>query len=201
MNFLLLCLFLSLWIHPKIEDVELIFDLIILLMFELIMIISSIFMNMMIGVRWKEWLCVILFFGAFAFTFNSAVSGNQILILYCSMVLNRILSGIFSKNKTDKKQKKTISTFNFSIYFGLIFTVAMCSAFIPKLGLTDEFLKAANYININRIGSGYITEIVSLEALLMPHTFMCFGVLYYLILTFVEMISIIQKLRVSLTNQ
>ena len=183
-------IFLSLWWHPQVENVEMIFDLIILMIFEFFMIHTEIFMAFIWrSWSWTDFLKGMLFFGAYAFAYNSAVSGNQILIIYSALVLNRMLSGILNRGKTNMKQGKDVSTIYLTIYFVLILVISMCSSFIPKLGLTNDFLKAANYYNMHFNGKWDSLE-------MMPHIAMCFGVFYYLTLTLVDMISIIRKLRV-----
>jgi len=94
-----------------------------------------------------------------------------------------MLPGIF---KTREKNDKVpiVSALNCMIYFGIMFIVVICSFFIPRFGLTEEFLEATNYSDTMSIG-GILTE--------MPETTMCFGVLYYLSLTLMEVMMIKKK--------
>ena len=181
--------FLSLWIHPQVGDIEIIVSLIVLMIFEFFMIHSGLFFSI-IGGRssWKDWLKGILFFGLFAVIYNNAVSNNFILIIYCSMVLNRMLSGILNREKISIEKELNIATFYTMIYIGLLVVIALCSSFIPKFGLTTDFLTTENYIILKP----------DYDLLSMPHVAMCFGALYYLIFTFVEINNIIRGVKTSL---
>ena len=163
-------------------------NLIILMIFEFFMIHTGLFMSIVVGRSWKDWLYGVLFFGSYAVTYNSAVSNNFILIIYSSMVLNRTLSGILNREKTNVEKELNIAAFNTMVYVGLIIVVACCSSIIPKLGLTGSFLKAENYYHRGiPMKDGDLLE--------MPHVAMCFGALYYLVLTLIETNSIIRSVR------
>jgi len=177
--------FLSLWIHPQLGDIEMIKNLIILMLFEFFMIHAGLFMSTIAGQSWKDWLYGVLFFGLSAVAYNSVVSNNFILIIYCSMVLNRTLSGILKREETNVKKELSIAAFYTMIYIGLLIVIAFCSPFIPKFGLTNDFLKAEHYIIIKSND----------DLLSVPHVAMCFGAMYYLIFTFVEMNSIVRSVR------
>jgi len=183
--------FLSLWTCPQFGDIEIIVNLITLMIFEFVMIHSGLFISIVVKHSWKDWLKGILIYGLFAVIYNRAVSNNFILIIYCSMVLNRTLLGILNREKTNVKIELNIATFNAMIYLGLIFVIALCSSFIPKFGLTNDFLKAENYIIVKP----------DFDLYSMPHVAMCFGALYYLIFTFVEMNNIIRSVRTSLLRE
>jgi hypothetical protein len=71
----------------------------------------------------------------------------------------------------------------------LLFTVIIGSSYIPQFGLNEAFLTSANYVGLNIEGGDFFET---------PHIFMCFGVLYYLILMFVTINAEIQKNKLSL---
>ena len=136
--------FLSLWICPQVGDIWIIFNLIILMIFEFFMINSGFFISIIVGRSWKDWkdwVKGVLFFGSFAVIYNRAVSDNFILIIYCSMVLNRTLSGILNREKLNVEKELKIVTFHSMIYIGLIVVIAFCSSYIPKFGLTNDFFR------------------------------------------------------------
>lgn len=201
--------FLRLWICPQVGDIEMIFNFTILMFFEFVMVHSGVFMSIL-GKSWKGWLFFICFYGLFALGFNAAVNNNQILILYCVVVLNRMLPKLLNREKTNpeeefaysngkqlkltKKMEKEIlmSSMYAAIYFILLLIIAFTSAHIPQFGLTKEFLEIADYKNV--------TSNVSGELMNMPHAIMCFGVLYYLALIFIDMMRIIHRVNYKLAS-
>ena len=192
MNIIFSYMFLSFWLFPQIENIELIYNFIILLMFECIMIHTRLFMSI-VGRSWSDWLYGLVFFGLFAVGFNSIVSGYQILIIYGALVLNRMLSGLLNRGKIDKRQEEIMSIVYFTVYLILIVLVAIVSAFIPEFGLTEDFLEVANYESVKRLDAKF-------ELIDMPHVTMCFGVLYYIALTFIDIFSILHKVKSPTTT-
>jgi len=186
LNIYLIYTFLSLWIHPQINDVEMIFNLTVLLFFEFVMVHSGVFMSIL-GRQWKAWLFFIIIYGLFALAFNSIVSGNQILILYGVVILNRMLPNILRKPEdTEKKEGIIISAIYAMIYFFLFIIIIYCASYVPPLGLTKEFLESTNFSQINTISGNFSDK---------PYIMMCFGALYYLFLTLVEVIMIVRKVK------
>ena len=188
--------FLSFWLYPQADQIKMIYDFAILMGFEFIMVHSGVFMSI-IGRSWKMWLIFILIYGLFAVTFNVFVNNNHIIILYCAVVLNRILSGmrVWHGNNEDKDviemtddQASIVGSaiMNILIYFLLLIIICFCMNFIPKFGLTDDFLQAANYASVKKAG-GILTD--------MPQVAMCFGTLYYLILVLVNIFSIMRSVE------
>jgi hypothetical protein len=180
-------IFLSLWLHPQVDDIEFIYSLTILVLFEFILVHSGVFMSA-IGRSWKGWLGLIFLYGMFALGFNAMVNGNQILILYGAVVLNRMLSGIMNRG-ADKEQALMMSAVYAIVYFVLLITVLFSSSYIPRCGLTEAFLVSVDYSSINQAGGDFSDA---------PHAFMCFGVLYYLILMFMEINAEIHRVKISL---
>ena len=180
--------FLSLWICPQADQVEMIYDFAILMAFEFIMVHSGVFMSFF-GKSWKVWLAFIIFYGLFALIFNTFVNSNYIIIMYCAVVFNRMLSGMQivrnnNENATEKETAIGKSAVVCMIYFLLILGVCLCAHFIPKFGLTDEFFQTTNYHDNIKIG-GIFTE--------MPQVSMCFGTLYYLALALMNIFSIVRS--------
>jgi hypothetical protein len=180
--------FLKVWIQPQVDDVEMIFSLIVLVFFEFVLVHSGVFM-IAFGQSWKAWLFLIVFYGLFALAFNAIVKNNQILILYSAVVLNRMLPKLLNKEKTDNRKELGISVGYAMIYIVLIISVVFASTIIPQFGLTPEFLEAANYDDIKSRINGDIID--------MPHAIICFGILYYLILTFMDLILIIRRMKMQ----
>jgi len=182
---------LSLWLHPQADDIDMIYNIIVVLMFEFFLINTGLFISLA-DRSWFDWLFGLGFFGLFAAMFNSLVTGNFILIIYGTMVLNRILYKIHNREKIDKKREMNNVLLNFKIYLGLVFVVACGSYFIPHFGLTKEFLETVRYevaVNYDR-GIDWSFEFVD-----MPHIAMCFGIVYYFTLSFMEIKSAIRKIK------
>jgi len=188
MNGWLAYLFLSLWLYPQASDIELIYSLTILILFEFILVHSGVFMSVL-GRSWIGWLFFIFIYGIFAFAYNTFISGNQIIILYGAVVLNRMLQGILSRRGADKEQGLMMAAIYAITWFGLLIMVVVGSSYIPRYGLTEVFVNSTNYTTINQAGGDFKGD---------PHIFMCFGVLYYLILMFVEVNTEIQRVKNSL---
>ena len=182
-NLFLIYKFLTLWLYPTVDDVEMIFNLSVLLVFEFFLIPTGMFI-ILAGRSFLNWLFGSIFFGTFALIFNSIVKGNLILVIYAAIVLNRILFLIFNREQTNRNKEINKALLIFLMYFGIVFFVACISYFIPRFGLTESFLDSTNYMH----------DIDwEFEMLNMPHISMCFGILYYLALTLVEIISITNK--------
>jgi hypothetical protein len=189
LNIFLIYTFLKLWIHPQVSDIEIIFNLSFLMIFEFIMVHSGAFMSLL-GRSWKGWLFFIVFYGLFALAFNAMVSSNEIIILYGAVVLNRMLPNILQKpNETDRAKGTIMSGLYAMIYLLLFFTIVLGVFRIPQFGLTKEFLQAANYSEVNKFDEGFARN---------PHVMMCFGVLYYLLLTLLDMMVITRTVKKAL---
>jgi len=184
-NFFMIYKFMSVWMHPQAGDLELILNLIILMLFEFWMINTGLLVSITAGRSWKHWLMAVAFFSVYAFAYNTAVSDNFIFIIHCSIVVNRTLAALMNKDKTDVEKELKIAGFNFSLYMLLIIALLVCSAIIPKFGLTKDYLISENY-NFNPKSDDLFN---------MPHVAMCFGALYYLILNFVEIKNIISNFK------
>ena len=185
LNIYLSYIFLSLWVRPQVDDVEMIFNLSVLMLFEFVLVHSGVFMSCF-GRSWKGWLVFIPFYGIFALAFNTMVSGNQVLILYGAVVLNRILSRMWNSEKKAMEEELAISAVYAVLYFLLLIVVVVfCASYIPKFGLTDDFLSAVHY---SRYAKG--VNVV-------PNVSMCFGVLYYLMLTLVDTMLAIHEAKAS----
>gem|GEM_PF-634423 len=185
MNGWLAYIFLTLWLHPQASDVEMIYSLTILILFEFVLVHSGVFMSIL-GRSWKGWLGFIFMYGLFALAFNTFVNGNQIIILYGAVVLNRMLPGLLNSGKPDKEQGLMMSAVYALIYLGLFFPLIFGSSYIPRLGLTEAFLTSVDYLSVNQAGGDFAGA---------PHVFMCFGVLYYLILMLLEVNNEIHRVN------
>ena len=183
LNCFLLYMYLSLWISPKANDIEMIRNLSVLIIFEFFLVHSRPAMGLALATRnWAGFLMLVLIFGMFALLFNMMVKGNLILVIYGAVILNRILPEILPGGKAEMDRGREIlenflCLFIYCAVFIIMFLGGEFISFIGlenffKFGLTDDFLASVNYK-----GSA-------------PHEKMCFGVLYYLGLTFVDIFKI-----------
>ena len=181
--------FLRFWIYPQADEIEMIYDFAILMGFEFIMVHSGVFMSTL-GKSWKMWLFFSLFYGLFALVFNTFISSNYVIVMYCTVVLNRMLSGVqVWNNKNTTKVEGIIlrACMTSLIYFLLIiFVVCLCKDFIPMFGLSYDFLQTTDY-DIEKMPGGILTENL--------HVSMCFGMLYYVALALMDIFSIVRTIR------
>ncbi|WP_409417768.1 hypothetical protein [Flavobacterium sp. PS2] len=161
-------IFLMVWLHPEQYNTSLINDLAILIVFEFIMVHSGVFMAVMP----KRYSIFVFFpmYGLFAYSFNNSVIDTNIFYIYLLVVLNRMRFAF--SNVSDEIRLKEIgkSVFRAILYFVLLFAVVLGNAFVPKLGLTPEFLEKVHYFDKIK-SSGLIME--------KPYIAMCMGFLYY----------------------
>ena len=181
LNIYMSYLFFSLWISPRVSDAEMILNLSVLMFFEFVLVHSGVFMTVL-GRSWKSWLGFISVYGLFALAFNTIVSGNLIIIIYGAVVLNRVLSGIF---ETDKDQEILMSCCYAVIYFFLMFAMVLLSSHIPEFGLNAEFLAASKYNQMRRAAG------INVET----HAMMCFGAVYYMSLTLIDVLFLKRDLK------
>ncbi|MET3019621.1 hypothetical protein [Flavobacterium hydatis] len=160
--------FLMVWLHPEQYNTSLINDLAILIVFEFIMVHSGVFMAVMP----KRYSIFVFFpmYGLFAYSFNNSVIDTNIFYIYLLVVLNRMRFAF--SNVSDEVRLKEIgkSVFRAMLYFVLLFAVVLGNAFVPKLGLTPDFLDKVHYFDKIK-SSGLIME--------KPYIAMCMGFLYY----------------------
>ncbi|WP_123912127.1 hypothetical protein [Flavobacterium sp. AJR] len=160
--------FLMVWLHPEQYNTSLINDLAILIVFEFIMVHSGVFMAVMP----KRYSIFVFFpmYGLFAYSFNNSVIDTNIFYIYLLVVLNRMRFAF--SNVSDEIRLKEIakSVFRAMLYFVLLFAVVLGNVFVPKLGLTPDFLEKVHYFDEIK-SSGLIME--------KPYIAMCMGFLYY----------------------
>lgn len=178
LNLALAYVYIKLWVAPQPDELDQVFYMAILMGFEFIMVHSGVFMTVM---PFK--LSVLIFvpiYALFALAFTSMVGDLSILWLYLVVVLNRMRCAFFNTDKETKAQLMGTSALAAMIYFLLIMILAIGSSLIPKLGLSDAFLQAANYAEVKKHG-GLLTD--------EPQVAMCFGALYYTLLAVVDYLT------------
>jgi hypothetical protein len=160
--------FLMVWLHPEQYNVSLINDLAVLIVFEFIMVHSGVFMAVMP----KRYSILVFFpmFGLFAYSFNTSVIDTNIFYIYLLTVLNRMRFAFSNVSIEVRAIEIGKSVFRAILYCVLLCATALGNEFIPKLGLTSEFLQKFHYFDTIK-SSGLIME--------KPYIAMCMGFLYY----------------------
>ncbi|AYN05716.1 hypothetical protein [Flavobacterium sp. 140616W15] len=160
--------FLMVWLYPEQYNVSLINDLAVLIVFEFIMVHSGVFM----AVLPKRYSILVFFpmFGLFAYSFNNSVIDTNIFYIYLLTVLNRMRFAFSNVSIEVRAIEIAKSVFRAILYCTLLCATALGNEFIPKLGLTSEFLQKYHYFDTIK-SSGLIME--------KPYIAMCMGFLYY----------------------
>lgn len=160
--------FLMVWLYPEQYNVSLINDLAVLIVFEFIMVHSGVFM----AVLPKRYSILVFFpmFGLFAYSFNNSVIDTNIFYIYLLTVLNRMRFAFSNVSIEVRAIEIAKSVFRAILYCVLLCVTVLGNEFIPKLGLTSEFLQKFHYFDTIK-SSGLIME--------KPYIAMCMGFLYY----------------------
>ena len=174
-NVWLAYLFFQTWATPSECNVDKIYALSTLIIFEFIMVHSGL---LMAGFPPKISIFIFFpFYGLFAWGFNHLVLDNSIIYLYCGVVLNRMRFAFFNVDKETKRQNIHWSIYACSIYIFLFLGINLLSGMVPELGLSPEFLAKAAY---NPSGEGAMID--------QPKISMCIGFLYYIMLALSNMV-------------
>ena len=180
--------FSVIWFQPEASDVSKISSMAILMVFEFIMVHSGVFMAVM--PKRLSLFLLVPFYGLFAWGFSSAMEGNDILIIYLLVVLNRMR---FAFSEVDIQIRSRAILFSISaaiLYFILIFITLFSNGVFGELGLTQEFLNSSGYFE---------TLTASGEFMERPHTAISFGFFYYCFLAVVETLLLTTK-KINMTK-
>ncbi|SHI53544.1 hypothetical protein [Pseudozobellia thermophila] len=175
MNLFVAYQFFTLWFDPQINDTGRLATLSVMMLFEFVMVHSGVFMALMP----KKLSLYILFpiYGLFALAINSMAENNIVLIAYLLVVFNRMRFAFSDVSKEIRNRIITTSVLGALIYFFMLFFFLLAADYIPKFGLTDEFLKITGY------GRSIYTEGAFVD---IPHAIMAFGLCYYSSLALIE---------------
>jgi hypothetical protein len=185
--------YFSLWVFPKVEDVETILTYSYLMAFEIIMLHSAVFMFSISNAissrnKLKAIAFFVLFYGIFALAFNYAMPNNTLFYTYLLAVFNRSRFVIYENNALTRKQ-----VFNFSVsaavmYIIVVFTMLalLLNEYLPFFGLTPDFLKQNGYYQPPGEGDrGLFID--------NPHFALSFGTVYFVLLFVLECIFLYLK--------
>ncbi|EWH12549.1 hypothetical protein IZU89_07960 [Cellulophaga lytica] len=178
------------WYTPNITDATKILSYVTLMAFEFAMVHSGLFMAFL-PKRTSLFLLVPLY-GAFALAFNSFIEGNDILILYCVVVFNRMRYAFFNVKQELKNELILKSVISVIGYFFLLLGTLLIQSVIPELGLTKDFLAKSNFYKDLTITGLFVSQ---------PQIPLFFGVLYYLFLAITDAYLINDSNKVVASRQ
>lgn len=163
--------FLNSWINPQIDGIGAIYTLPVLIAFEFIMVHSGVFMASF--QRSKSIIFFIIFYGVFAWQFNKYVTDDKILITYLIVVFNRMRFAFFNASKQQKDRQLGFSGLAVICYAFALFPVLIFHNYIPKLGLTAEFLSSSHFAQYAKTDDIFTKQ---------PQVPFAIGCLYYTLL-------------------
>lgn len=171
--------FYRVWRYPETGDGPKIATMTLLMAFEFIMVHSGVFMSVM--PKKISLFILIPIYGIFAFAFNFAAQDNLILIVYLTVVFNRMRFAFADVAQEIKSRNILKSVLAALTYFFLIFPFVFGAEYIPEWGMTPEKMTRIAYPGETST-SGLFVE--------MPHVAIAFGCAYYCILAVIEALSL-----------
>ncbi len=177
---ILMNLFLSLqifilWYSPNLNEAGKIYTAVWLIIFEFFLVHSSLITAVLPKKVSIPFLFV--FYGSFAWLFNSKLPGNIILIVYMIMVFNRMRFAFYEVDPKTKRKTKWLSGMAIATYFVLAFIIGFGNEYVSKLGLTDSYLSLSGYNGLKLAGGEFIDH---------PHLALSLGSIYYFLLSIQE---------------
>ena len=175
MNLIIAYQIYLLWSQPQLTDVNKIYSMVILIVFEFFMVHSGALMAL---IPRKISLKILFpFYGLFAIIFSTILSNSIILIVYLLAVFNRMRFAFSDVSISIKVRAIVTSLLALLAYFILVFVILVGQFFISPLGLSAEFLEQSNYLTSSN------TKGLFIEA---PHIALAFGCIYYIIIASIE---------------
>lgn len=175
MNLVLSFQFLILWYSPKLDEAEKIYTAVWLIIFELFMVHSSVLTASLPKKVSIPFLFV--FYGFYAWFFNSKAPGNIILYIYLIMVFNRMRYAFYEVDPQFKKKTIWLSGLALVTYFSLAFVIGFGREYVSEFGLTDVYLALSGYNDLKSAKGEFIDH---------PHLALSVGCIYYFLLSFQE---------------
>ena len=167
--------FFSIWHHPTMDDLPQLGTLSLLMIFEFIMVHSGVFMAVM--PKKISLFVLIPFYGVFAWAMNNALDDNTVMYIYLMVVFNRMRFAFSDVSIEIRNRAFYKSVMAAMMYFFMIFIFVFGADYIPKLGLTEEFISLSGYGKDLKYEGAFVD---------LPHSAMAFGVFYYCGLALIE---------------
>lgn len=171
--------FYRIWQNPIIGDTPKIITMGLLIIFEFIMMHSGLLMS---GMPKKVSLYgLIPFYGLFALAFTAIAQDPVVLILYLTVVINRMRFAFSDVPKYLRQRTLFKAILTALAYFVLMFPFVFGAEHVPKWGMTKESLNEIGYPG-DSAAAGLFLE--------MPHVVIAFGFTYYCLLALIETFSL-----------
>lgn len=187
MSILMMYKFIIAWVYPENIGSEVVYDLTLLFTLEMLMVHSGTFMALL--PKKLSLYVLVPFYGVFVWALNRASVNTNLLLIYGIIIFNRMRFAF-----TDSDFKIRVHNFVFSvvallIYIALFFFTLKIEDYIPRAGLTENFLAISGYTEVVR-ASGFSGN----EE---PHTFFFTAIIYYLCLTVLSAYTSKKKFVIS----
>ena len=174
LNILVAFQFYQIWNNSQPADVNKIYTLTVLIVFEAVLVHSGV---LMATLKRKAVLFIIIpFYGLFAYVLSLSLEEQSILILYLFIVLNRMRFVFLEVPDAIRKRAIAKSALVASFFFLMLMAFMIYQPTLPKLSLTQDFLVQSGYSKYN-IRAIFFSS---------PHIVVGFGFIYYCFLVLVE---------------
>lgn len=170
--------YLYIWLFGGSDDAYRVYAMATLMAFEFIMVHSGIIMSAV--PRKYSVLVFFPFYGLFAYAFHQMMREGDytVMIIYLTVVLNRMRFAFFNVGREIKLRSVMISFIAASCYLLIMTVVAAVQDFIPAFALGESLTSSVAYREAAAGTGGLFTE--------KPCTAICFGFLYYSLLSYVN---------------
>lgn len=159
---------LSLWFSPDWSGVEVVYNMVLILLFEFILV----HMGTMMAVlqRGFFFIFVAAILGGVAYIFHTTqINSSAILYIYAATLINRIIIGRQQGNEFDNFNAFDEGIAKLRHYVACFIIAVFLTHYLPEGGLTDQYLEDNNYYGMLKMTG--MTE--------KPLMIIQFGVLYY----------------------
>ncbi|MCG9536565.1 hypothetical protein [Providencia huaxiensis] len=160
---------LSLWFSPQWSGVAVIYNMVLILLFEFILI----HMSTMMAVVAKGFFFIVIaaILGGVAYIFHTTqINSSAILYIYAATLINRIIIG----RKQANDMNSHFNAFDEGIaklrhYVACFIIIMLLGRYLPQGGLTEQYLEQNNYYGMLKMTGATENPLMVIQ----------FGVLYY----------------------
>ncbi|MFD2908229.1 hypothetical protein ACFSX9_05725 [Flavobacterium ardleyense] len=188
--------FVSLLFFKEVNSSSIIYDTCLLITFELILLMASVFLSALYKNFWGLLFCGFgfsLFFYYFYHEMTNPKAIQETIYAFLFTHLIGLVSSLYSYFKSRKKRKidePLVQTMNYAIklviYFFLLFFVIVTVNILPEGVLTVAYLAEIDYVGFindrGHSGSGLVAD---------PHITLWLGIIYYFFLTSIHISQVL----------